>query len=209
MQSVPFPDVAYLDNPWMNAKALAVKTGAVLGQLLVQRVFGTRPVILTGYSLGALVIFEALKHLATLAPAQAAHLVQDVHLFGLPAATDGITWAGVRRVVAGRLVNGYCANDYVLAILSRASSGAWEVAGLGPVAVKGVENVNCEGVEGHLKWRGHIGRCLQDAHVPGVDVAEVEKQMENVAKKIDAQVDLSEQEVDEVQQEHENQEEKS
>jgi hypothetical protein len=33
--------------------------------------------------------------------------------------------------------------------------------------------------------------------------------MENVAKKIDAQVDLSEQEVDEVQQEHEKQEEKS
>lgn len=32
----------------MNSKALAVKAGAVLGDLLKQRVFGNRPVTLTG-----------------------------------------------------------------------------------------------------------------------------------------------------------------
>jgi hypothetical protein len=182
----------------MNAKALAVKAGAVLGQLLAQRVFGTRPITLTGYSLGALVVFEALKYLAVLPPSQSAHLVQDVYLFGLPAPTDAVTWASVRRVVAGRLINSYCEQDYVLAILSRASSGSWEVAGLGPVAVKGVENVDCKGVEGHLKWRGRIGKCLQDCGAPGISAAEVERQMEEVAKKIDAQVDLSEKEAEEV-----------
>jgi hypothetical protein len=182
----------------MNAKALAEKAGAVLGQLLAQRVFGTRPITLTGYSLGGLVVFEALKYMAALPPSQSTHLVQDVYLFGLPASTDAATWASVRRVVAGRLVNGYCEQDYVLAVLSRASSGSWEVAGLGPVAVKGVENVDCKGVEGHLKWRGRIGKCLQDSGAPGINAAEVERQMEEVAKKIDEQVDLSEKEAEEV-----------
>jgi Protein of unknown function (DUF726) len=51
-----------LDNPWMNAKQLALKAGAVLGELLSNRVFGSRPVTLCGYSLGSLVIFEALKY---------------------------------------------------------------------------------------------------------------------------------------------------
>jgi hypothetical protein len=191
----------YVDNPWMNAKALAVKTGAVLGQLLAQRVFGTRPITLTGYSLGSLVIFEALKYLAALPPSQSMHLVQDVYLFGLPAPTDARTWASIRRVVAGRLVNGYCEQDYVLAVLSRASDASWNVAGLGPVAVKGVENVDCQGVEGHLKWRGRIGKCLQDCGAPGVNAAEVEKQLENIAKKIDEEVDLSEQEAEKLIQE--------
>jgi hypothetical protein len=188
----------HADNPWMNAKALAVRAGTVLGQLLAQRVFGTRPVTLTGYSLGSLVIFEALKHLASLPPSQSVHLVQDVYLFGLPAPTDARTWTGVRRVVAGRLVNGYSDQDYILAVLSRASDVSWEVAGLGPVQVKGVENIQCEGVEGHLKWRGRIGKCLHDCGAPGVDAGEVEKQLENIAKKIDEEVDISEQEAEKV-----------
>jgi hypothetical protein len=187
-----------LDNPWSNAKALAVRTGAVLGQLLAQRVFGTRPVTLVGYSLGSLVIFEALKYLVSLPASESAHVVQDVFLYGLPAPTDTKTWAGVRRTVAGRLVNGYCEQDYVLAILSRASDASWGVAGLQPVEVKGVENVQCEGVEGHLKWRGRIGKCLRECHAPGLDDAEVEKQLENIARKIDAEVDLSQQEADQL-----------
>jgi len=162
-----------IDNPWMNAKALAIKTGAVLGELLAKRVFGSRPVTLVGYSLGSLVIQEALAHLAALPPAETIHLVQDVYLFGTPASADPGQWTRMRRVTAGRLVNGYAKDDYVLAVLSRASAGAWRIAGLEPVHVKGVENVLCDDVKGHLFWRAMIGRSLQKCGAPGIVDREV------------------------------------
>jgi hypothetical protein len=146
----------------MNAKALAVKAGTVLGDLLSKHMFGTRPVTLTGYSLGSLVIFEALKYLASLPPTDTIHLVQDVYLFGTPTTTDAAVWASIRRLVSGRLVNGYSSNDYVLAVLSRASNASWNVAGLQPVDVLGIENVYCQGVDGHTKWREMVGSCLRD-----------------------------------------------
>ncbi|KAI0320742.1 DUF726-domain-containing protein [Amylostereum chailletii] len=167
-----------VDNPWMNSRALALKAGAVLADLLSERAFGTRPITLTGYSLGSLVIFEALRCLSELPPAQTVHLVQDVFLFGAPIAPDAGAWTAVRRVVAGRLVNGYGADDYVLAVLCRMSDASWNVAGISPVQVKGVENVECSGVDGHLKWRGMVGECLLACEAPGVSSSEVEKQRE-------------------------------
>ncbi|KAF9469166.1 DUF726-domain-containing protein [Collybia nuda] len=157
-----------IDNPWMNAKALASKTGVVLGDLLAKNVFGKRPVTLSGYSLGSLVIFEALKYLASLPPVQTTHLIQDVYLFGTPTTTDPIVWASIRRLVSGRLVNGYSNNDYVLAVLCRASDASWNVAGLQAVDVRGVENILCEGVDGHTKWRGMIGHCLEECGASGI-----------------------------------------
>ena len=93
------------DNPWMNAKSLAVKTGKVLGTLLAERVLGSRPVTLVGYSLGSLVIFEALQYLATLPPSQTLGIVHDVYLFGSPITADPENRTEIRRVVAGRLVH--------------------------------------------------------------------------------------------------------
>lgn len=177
------------DNPWMNAKALAIKAGAVLGDLLSKRVFGTRPVTLTGYSLGALVIFEALKYLASLPTSDTGCLIQDVFLFGTPTSTDPSAWSSIRRLVAGRLVNGYSSDDYVLAVLSRASNVSWEVAGLHAVQVKGVENVLCEHIDGHTKWRGMIGKSLQVAGAPDIIEEEVELQMKNVAPIVDEAAD--------------------
>jgi len=161
----------------MNAKALAVKAGAVLGDLLANHVFGSRPITLTGYSLGSLVIFEALKNLASLPPAETAHLIQDVYLFGTPVPADVPTWSGIRRLVSGRVVNGYSSNDYVLAVLSRASDANWDVAGLQPVDVMGIENVLCESVDGHTMWRGMVGKCLRDCHAPGIISDEVDLQL--------------------------------
>lgn len=160
----------------------------MLGILLSQRILGTRPVTLTGYSLGSLVIFEALKYLSTLPPPQTTHLIDGVYLFGLPASTrDVVSWNKVRAVVSGRLVNGWVEpeEDYVLAILSRAgglTEGSWGVAGLAPVTVRGVENVKCEGVEGHLKWIGMVGRCLENCGVGGVVQQEVENKVTDVGK---------------------------
>lgn len=189
--------VAYLqigkiiDNPWFNAQALAIKAGRVLGILLSQRVLGARPVTLTGYSLGSLVIFEALKYLSTLPPSQSTHLIDSVYLFGLPTSTrDVASWGKVRALVSGRLVNGWVEpeEDYVLAILSRATmlaEGSWGVAGLTPVQVKGVENVKCEGVEGHLKWIGMVGRCLEKCGVSGILQQEVEDKVADVGEQLE------------------------
>ncbi|KAH9854179.1 DUF726-domain-containing protein [Lenzites betulinus] len=185
-----------IDNPWMQTRALAVKTGKVLGTLLAQRVLGARPVTLVGYSLGSLVIFEALQHLASLPPAKTLGLVQDVFLFGSPLPTDPAQWAALRRVAAGRVVNGYGANDYVLAVLARVSGMNWGVAGLQAVDVQGVENVACEQVDGHLKWRGMIGQCLAQCGAPGVDRAEVARQLERKAAKIEEEVGMTEEEAE-------------
>lgn len=159
----------------MNTKALAVKAGAVLGDLLAKRVFGSRPVTLTGYSLGSLVIFEALRYLGTLPPSETAHLIQDVFLFGTPAPADVETWSVVRRVVCGRLVNGYASEDYVLGVLSRVSDATWSVAGLQAVDVKGVENVLCTKVTGHTQWPGLVGEYLKQCDAPGVSHQEKEE----------------------------------
>jgi len=184
----------------MNSKALAVKAGAVLGDLLSKRVFGNRPVTLTGYSLGGLVIFEALKYLALLPPSETIHLIEDVYLFGTPAPIDSATWASIRRLVSGRVVNGYSQDDYVLAVLSRLSNISWGVAGLQPVDVMGVENVFCKDVDGHTKWRGMIGRSLQQCGVPGIVDARVDEQAkeEEATGPESGEVSMTQEEVDQV-----------
>ncbi|KAF9053822.1 DUF726-domain-containing protein [Hymenopellis radicata] len=181
-----------IDNPWSNSRALALKAGAVLGDLLAKRVFGTRPVTLTGYSLGSLVIMEALKYLASLPPSDTLGLIQHVFVYGTPISTDEETWAGVRRLVAGRLVNGYSSNDYVLAVLSRASNVTWKVAGLEPVSVKDVENVHCDFVDGHTMWRGLIGRSLQVVNAPGVMDAKVDSQIKADAERLRQDIEIQE-----------------
>ncbi|KAI0807342.1 hypothetical protein C8Q74DRAFT_1227158 [Fomes fomentarius] len=185
-----------IDNPWMNARLLAIKTGQVLGTLLAERLLGSRPITLVGYSLGSLVIFEALQHLASLPPSQTLGLVQDVYLFGSPVPADRAQWAAIRRVVAGRLVNGYGKNDYILAILARVSDMNWSVAGLGPVELQGVENVACDEVDGHLKWRGMIGQCLAQCGAPGVDAARVQEQLDVKATEISKEMDMDEKEAE-------------
>lgn len=176
----------------MNAEALAIKAGAVLGDLLSKRVFGNRPVVLTGYSLGSLVIFEALKYLASLPPADTGFLIQDVFLFGTPTSTDPAAWSSIRRLVSGRLINGYSNEDYVLAVLSRITNASWKVSGLHPVDVMGVENILCEHVDGHLKWRGMIGRSLQVADAPGILDDQVELQLKNVAAPLEKELAVDE-----------------
>ncbi len=89
----------------MNARALAIKAGVVLGELLSNRAFGNRPVTLAGYSLGSLVIFEALN---TLSDAQTiGKRASDRRCIPFWYTSEGRTdaWTSVRRIVAGRLVN--------------------------------------------------------------------------------------------------------
>ncbi|KAF5358195.1 hypothetical protein D9756_001400 [Leucocoprinus leucothites] len=167
-----------IDNPWMTARARAQKTGLVLAELIAKRAFGNRPITLVGYSLGSLVIFEALRELAKLPISESFGLVEDVFLFGTPTAPGPGVWAKVRRVVAGRLVNGYASNDYVLAILTRATVVSWTVAGLGPVEVQGVEDVHCNEVTGHTMWRGMVGKYLEECKARGIVQSAVSKHVQ-------------------------------
>jgi len=185
--------------------SLAHKTGIILGELLAsRRTFGSRPIILTGYSLGSVVILSALSYLASLPPSSDTNpnqIVQDVFLFGTPVASNHPIWTSARRVVSGRLVNGYCEGDYILAVLARVSDIGtgmstimqkrqvdFGVAGLGPVGVRGVENVRCEGVEGHLAWRGMIGRCLEQVGAEGLVTREVKMQARDVGERINREM---------------------
>ncbi|TFK30122.1 DUF726-domain-containing protein [Coprinopsis marcescibilis] len=166
-----------INNPWTIACARAAKTGAVLGELLAQRVFGKRPVTLVGYSLGSLVIYEALQYLSRFPSTDSIHFVQDVFLFGTPTTSDPEQWIKLRRTVAGRLVNGYLKDDYVLAVLARASTVSWDIAGLKPVEVNGVENIWFEEVVGHAQWRTRIGACLRKCQAPGLTVDDIKEEI--------------------------------
>jgi hypothetical protein len=144
------------------------------------------------------VIFEALKYLTSLPPAETTHLIEDVYVFGTPAPTDPAIWASIRRLVSGRVVNGYSQQDYVLAVLSRLSH--WNVAGLQPIEVMGVENMFCKDVDGHTKWRGMIGRSLQQCGAAGIVDERVDKQAKEAAASCDIEGDiqLTQEEVEQV-----------
>lgn len=127
--------------------------GSVLAEILIKRHIGVRPISLIGFSLGARVIFYAL---VALAKAKAFGIVQDVYLMGATLTAPLKVWRSVRGVVAGRFVNAFARNDWVLGYLFRATTGGLSaVAGLRPVVnVPNIENVDLtEIVVGHLSYR--------------------------------------------------------
>ncbi|KAH9466788.1 hypothetical protein MJO28_000613 [Puccinia striiformis f. sp. tritici] len=145
-----------IDNPWSNALARARAAGILLADILIKRHIGVRPVSLIGFSLGARAIFYALVELAR---QKAYGIVQEVYLLGATVTAPAKTWREIRGVVAGRFVNGYCTNDWILGYLYRATTGGIQtVAGLSPVtSVPGMENVNLTGiVVGHMSYRAQM-----------------------------------------------------
>ncbi|GAA5863765.1 hypothetical protein JCM3774_001151 [Rhodotorula dairenensis] len=152
-----------IDNPWSNALDRARQAGAVLADILLNRRLGVRPVSLVGYSLGARVIFFALLELAK---QNAFGVVQEVYLFGATVTASIKIWRQVRGVVAGRFVNGFAMNDWILGYLFRATTGGLQtVAGLRPIEhVPDLENVNITHIlEGHMSYRTKMPKLL--AHV--------------------------------------------
>ncbi|RKO98790.1 hypothetical protein CXG81DRAFT_15443, partial [Caulochytrium protostelioides] len=142
-----------MDNPWGIGLSKAKKAGRLLADTLMQNVQGSRPVTLIGFSLGARVIFNCLEELAA---HNAYGLVESCYIYGCPVMAGTQEWRRVTSVVAGRFVNGYLQNDWVLGVLYRASNAAWNtVAGLRPIMdVPGVENLCLDGIiNGHLEYR--------------------------------------------------------
>lgn len=170
-----------VDNPFSIAKSRADKAGEVLADALINKAQGERPVTLVGYSLGARVIYSCL---VSLARRNAFGLVESVVLMGAPAPASTSDWREIRSVVAGRVVNVFSANDYVLGFLYRTSSVQLGVAGLQKIeGLPGVENVDVsETVSGHLRYRYLVGAILAQIGFEDLDLEEVQKERETLKK---------------------------
>lgn len=155
--------LAYLiDNPWTVSLDRANSAGLILADSIIDRNLGTRPITFVGYSLGSRVIFSCLKELARKG---AYGLVQNVYLFGSPIVANKDDYMRARAIVAGRFVNGYAKNDWILGYLFRLTSGGISrVAGLAPVeGIPGLENVDVtEIVVGHMAYRTAMPRLLKE-----------------------------------------------
>ncbi|OQR83074.1 hypothetical protein ACHHYP_15165 [Achlya hypogyna] len=150
---------SFIDSEWTMAMTRADMCGKLLATALLQRDQGLRPVSLVGYGMGARLIFACLKRLAA---EDGLGLVENAVLLGCPVPIVEEEWAQARRVVAGRLVNGYSENDWMLAVMYRYQGWALDSAGIGPVEVFGVENANLSDViGGHLEYPTKIGLILE------------------------------------------------
>ncbi len=100
-----------IDNPWTVSLDRANAAGLILADSLIDRNLGARPATLVGFSLGSRVIFSCLRELANKG---AVGLVQNVYMFGSPVVAKKDEYTRARGVVAGKFVNGYATNDWIL-----------------------------------------------------------------------------------------------
>ena len=129
-----------IDNSWARCCDRADQAATLLAVALMEGSwYGRRPVTLLGYSLGARVVFGALQKLAD---AGASGVVETLVLFGAAVPSEPAEWERVRQVVAGRLVNVYSENDWLLGLAYRSNSISSAAAGMRPVPAEGVENVD-------------------------------------------------------------------
>ncbi|CAI0461717.1 unnamed protein product [Linum tenue] len=142
---------SFIDSTWTMAIDRSDKAGKLLAEVLLNGLQGNRPVTLVGYSLGARVILKCLQALAE--TERNAEVVERVVLLGAPIAIKDENWEAARKMVAGRFVNAYSTNDWMLGIAFRASLLTQGLAGIQPIDVPGIENVDVtEYIEGHSSY---------------------------------------------------------
>uniref|UniRef100_A0A8D1ATH0 Transmembrane and coiled-coil domains 4 n=1 Tax=Sus scrofa TaxID=9823 RepID=A0A8D1ATH0_PIG len=141
-----------IDNPWGVCLHRSAEVGKHLAHILLSRQQGQRPVTLIGFSLGARVIYFCLQEMAQEKDCHG--IIEDVVLLGAPVEGEAKHWEPFRKVVSGRIINGYCRGDWLLSFVYRTSSVQLRVAGLQPVLLdRRVENVDLSSVvSGHLDY---------------------------------------------------------
>ncbi|KAL1810182.1 hypothetical protein ACET3Z_027172 [Daucus carota] len=144
--------IGFIDSSWSIAVDRSDKAGKLLAEEVLEKgLHGQRPVTLLGFSLGARVIFRCLQCLSE--SDNNAGLIERVVLLGSPIAIQDENWETVRKMVSGRFVNAYSTNDWTLGVAFRASILSRGVAGVQPVDVPGIENVDVtEVIEGHSSY---------------------------------------------------------
>jgi hypothetical protein len=156
-----------IDGPWSIAMNRADKAGAVLAQVLSQRVHGHRPVTLIGYGMGARVIITALVELAKMG--KVGHgIVETAVCLGTPYSASSHLWEQASTVVSHRLINGYSEKDWILAFVFRSSSfSSISVAGLQPIVKTNPSNAVLENMDltsvvgGHFAYREKLSLLVQ------------------------------------------------
>ncbi|CAJ2635704.1 transmembrane and coiled-coil domain-containing protein 4-like [Trifolium pratense] len=141
----------FIDSKWTIAINRSNKAGKLLAEALLKGLQGNRPVTLVGYSLGARVIFKCLQYLAK--TENGAELVERVVLLGAPIPIKDENWEAARKMVAGRFINAYSRNDWMLGVAFRASLLTKGLAGIEPVDIPGIQNVDVtDHIEGHSSY---------------------------------------------------------
>ncbi|XP_064219448.1 transmembrane and coiled-coil domain-containing protein 4 isoform X2 [Aotus nancymaae] len=162
-----------IDNPWGVCLHQSAEVGKHLAHILLSRQQGRRPVTLIGFSLGARVIYFCLQEMAQEKDCQG--IIEDVVLLGAPVEGEAKHWEPFRKVVSGRIINGYCRGDWLLSFVYRTSSVQLRVAGLQPVLLQDrrVENVDLTSVvSGHLDYAKQMDAILKAVGIrtkPGWD----------------------------------------
>ncbi|XP_062209595.1 uncharacterized protein LOC133911386 [Phragmites australis] len=150
----------FIDSKWSIAIDRSDKAGKMLAEVLLKGLQGNRPVTLVGFSLGARVIFKCLQELALSSDNEG--LVERVVLLGAPVSVKGELWEPARKMVAGRFVNVYSRDDWILGVTFRASLLTQGLAGIQAVDVPGVENVDVtELVDGHSSYLSAAQQILE------------------------------------------------
>ncbi|TMS16659.1 Transmembrane and coiled-coil domain-containing protein 4 [Larimichthys crocea] len=160
-----------IDNPWCVCLNRSAEVGKHLAQVLRSRQQGKRPVSLIGFSLGARVIYYCLQELANDQGSEG--VVEDVVLLGAPVDGTEKAWERMTRVVAGKIVNGYCRGDWLLGFLYRSSAAQLSVAGLQPINIQDRRVINVDlssVVNGHLDYMRQMDTILVAVGVPTKEV---------------------------------------
>ncbi|KAL8198268.1 UNVERIFIED_CONTAM: Transmembrane and coiled-coil domain-containing protein 4 [Gekko kuhli] len=151
-----------IDNPWGVCLHRSAEVGKHLAQILLSRQQGRRPVTLIGFSLGARVIYFCLREMAKEKDCKG--IIEDVVLLGAPVEGDAKSWKPFTKVVAGKIINGYCRGDWLLSFVYRTSSVQLNVAGLQPVTLDDRRMVNVDlssVVGGHLDYMKQMDTILK------------------------------------------------
>lgn len=150
---------AAIDDPWAIAIARSKAAGVRLAHELLEQ-SDRQAVTLLGYSIGARVVMHCLEELARIAEDRDDDLygiVENAVLLGAPVAARPQRWIKARKIVAGRLVNGYSRRDWMLRLVYR--SKAWSLVGVAgaqpifPHHSPKIENLDLTDlVNGHLTY---------------------------------------------------------
>lgn len=169
-----------IDIPWSIGMVRADKAGLVLADTIQRKIHGSRPVTLIGYSLAARVIYTCLM---ALAERRQFGLIDSVVMIGAPAPSETRVWLTLRSVVAGRLVNVYSENDYMLGFMMRTSNTQFGVSGLQPITgTLGVENYDASAmVSGHLRYQFLVGTVLKDLAWEDLDYSQLARGRKTLA----------------------------
>ena len=118
----------------------SAEVGKYLADILLSRQQGQRPVSLIGFSLGARVIFFCLEEMVSRKDSEG--IIENVVLLGAPVSASTDRWAKILPIISGKIINGYCRDDWLLKFMYRTSTATMRIAGLQaiPVENKKLEN---------------------------------------------------------------------